>query len=59
MPFTVEFPEGTKPLQRPTLAVCRQITVLDRAKLTQWIGALPPDPLRAVEEGLKAALDLE
>ena len=42
-----------------SVAVCHQVTTLDRAKLTARIGALPPDLLRAVEDALKAALDLE
>jgi mRNA-degrading endonuclease toxin of MazEF toxin-antitoxin module len=33
--------------------------LLDRAKLTKRIGALPPEFLRVVEEGLRAALDLD
>jgi len=32
---------------------------LDRAKLTRKIGALPPENLREVEDGLKAAMDLD
>jgi hypothetical protein len=32
---------------------------LDRAKLTRKIGALPPESLREVEDGLKAAMDLD
>jgi mRNA-degrading endonuclease toxin of MazEF toxin-antitoxin module len=39
--------------------VCHQVTTLDRAKLTKRIGALSPDFLREVEDGLKAAMDLD
>jgi mRNA-degrading endonuclease toxin of MazEF toxin-antitoxin module len=39
--------------------VCHQVTTLDRAKLTKKLGALPAESLREVEEGLKAAMDLE
>jgi hypothetical protein len=35
------------------------VTTLDRAKLTKLVGSLPSKPLRAVEEGLKAAMDLD
>jgi mRNA-degrading endonuclease toxin of MazEF toxin-antitoxin module len=41
------------------VAVCHQVTTLDRAKLTKKVGTLPPEFLRAVEEGLKCALDLD
>jgi len=58
-PTTVLLPSGAGALARASVAVCHQITTLDRAKLTQRIGALPAELLRAVEEGLKAALDLE
>jgi mRNA-degrading endonuclease toxin of MazEF toxin-antitoxin module len=34
-------------------------TTLDRAKLTQRMGAPPSDLLSAVEEAVKAALDLD
>jgi mRNA-degrading endonuclease toxin of MazEF toxin-antitoxin module len=38
--------------------VCHQVTTLDRAKLvTRW-GALDAAELAAVEDGLRAALDL-
>lgn len=33
-------------------------TTIDRAKLTKRIGTLSIDPLRAIENGLKAAMDL-
>ena len=58
-PTTVLLPSGAGSLPKTSVAVCHQITTLDRAKLTQRIGALPAEVLRAVEEGLKAALDLE
>jgi mRNA-degrading endonuclease toxin of MazEF toxin-antitoxin module len=32
---------------------------LDRAKLTKKVGSLPAEPLHEVEEGLKAAMDLD
>jgi mRNA-degrading endonuclease toxin of MazEF toxin-antitoxin module len=41
------------------VAVCHQITTLDRAKLTERLGALSPTALAAVEGGLRAALDLD
>jgi mRNA interferase MazF len=45
-------------LQRNSIALCHQITTLDRAKLTRRLGVLSPEELAAVEAGIKAALDL-
>jgi mRNA interferase MazF len=45
-------------LSEDSVAVCHQITTLDRSKLTRRIGALPPPALRVVEDGLRAAVDL-
>ncbi len=58
-PTVVELPGGAAGLPKASLAVCHQVTTLDRAKLTRSLGALPPEILREVDEGLKAALDLE
>lgn len=58
-PTVIELPGGTAGLPRTSLAVCHQATMLDRAKLTKRLGALPPEALREVEEGLKAAMDLD
>ena len=54
----VEIPGGAAGLPKTCLAVCHQVTTLDRAKLTKRIGTLSPEVLRLVEEALKAALDL-
>jgi mRNA-degrading endonuclease toxin of MazEF toxin-antitoxin module len=32
---------------------------LDRAKLSKRLGSLPAEPLSEIEEGLKAAMDLD
>jgi mRNA-degrading endonuclease toxin of MazEF toxin-antitoxin module len=45
-------------LRKRSVAVCHQITTLDRDKLvTRW-GALDADEIAAVEAGLRAAQDL-
>ena len=46
-------------LQKTSFAVCHQVTTLDRAKLTKRLGILPTESLREIQEGLKAALDLD
>jgi mRNA interferase MazF len=45
-------------LDRDGVALCHQVTTLDRAKLTRRLGALPAEVLREVDDGLHAALDL-
>ena len=54
----VLLPQGAGGLKQESVALCHQVTTLDRAKLSQRIGELTPDQLRQVEAGLKAALDL-
>jgi mRNA-degrading endonuclease toxin of MazEF toxin-antitoxin module len=39
--------------------LCHQVTTLDRAKLSEKIGSLSAELLRNIEDGLKAALDLD
>jgi mRNA interferase MazF len=58
-PTVVAVPAGSAGLSRAGAAVCHQVTTLDRAKLTKRIGSLSRAQLHDVEEGLKAALDLE
>jgi mRNA interferase MazF len=58
-PTVIELSGGIGGLAKTSYAVCHQVTTLDRAKLTKRLGALPPESLREVEEGLKAAMDLD
>ena len=58
-PTVVEIPGGSSGLPKTSFAVCRQVTTLDHTRLARRIGALPPGVLRAVEGGLKAAMDLD
>jgi len=46
-------------LSQTSVAVCHQVTTLDRSRLSKQVGSIPKDILAAVELGLKAALDLE
>jgi|SRR5947209_3976685 len=57
-PTAVFLSAGTGGLPEASVAVCHQITTLDRSKLTRRIGALPEPALRTVEDGLRAAVDL-
>ena len=58
-PTVVEIPGSAGGLPKASFAICHQVTTLDRAKLARRIGALPPEVLREVEGGLKAAMDLD
>jgi mRNA-degrading endonuclease toxin of MazEF toxin-antitoxin module len=57
-PSAVPIPAGSGGLARDGVALCHEVTTLDRAKLLRRLGALPEDDLAAVNDGLKAALDL-
>lgn len=46
-------------LPKTRFAVCHRVTTLDRAKLTKRLGTLPSESVREIEEGLKAAMDLD
>jgi len=46
-------------LPSASVAVCHQVTTLDRAKLNGLLGTLSAEHLRQVEDGLRAALDIE
>jgi mRNA-degrading endonuclease toxin of MazEF toxin-antitoxin module len=41
------------------IALCHQVTTLDRVKLTDRLGALSTAALAAVNGGLRIALDLD
>jgi mRNA-degrading endonuclease toxin of MazEF toxin-antitoxin module len=41
------------------VALCHQVTTLERAKLTKRIGGPPVELLMEVESGLRAAMDLD
>jgi mRNA interferase MazF len=58
-PTTVAIPADVAGLSRATSAICHQVTTLDRMKLTARIGMLPTELLQQVNNGLKAALDLD
>ena len=58
-PTAIPLPAGAGGLSRASVALCRQATTLDRAKLTERLGVLSPAVLAAVDGGLKAALDLD
>jgi mRNA interferase MazF len=58
-PTAVPIPADAGGLAKPSLAVCHQITTLDRTKLTKRLGVLPSGILDQVDEGVRAALALD
>jgi len=57
-PTSVALPAGAGGLTKDCVALCHQVTTLDRGKLTSRLGALPADLLMQVGDGLKAAQGL-
>jgi mRNA interferase MazF len=58
-PTVIALAGASAGLPKASFAVCHQVTTLDRGKLTEKVGTLPAASLREVEEGLKAAMDLD
>lgn len=57
-PTAVALKRGAGGLRKGSVALCHQITTIDRDKLIARWGALDALELASVEEGLRAALDL-
>ena len=57
-PTAVLIPSGVSGLPRDSVALCHQVTTLDRTKLDQLLGVLPAAILQRIEAGLKVALSL-
>lgn len=58
-PTAVPLPAGSASLRRSSVALCHQVTTLDRAKLTERVGMLPAALLAHIDDALRAALDLD
>jgi mRNA interferase MazF len=57
-PTAVYLQRGTAGLKKDSVALCHQITTLDRRKITEHIGSLSPGAMKEIEGGIKAAIDL-
>lgn len=57
-PTAIPLPAGTAGLGKASVALCHQVTTLDRAKLVRRIGSLSPQDLGRLAAGLMAALEL-
>lgn len=58
-PSAVALAQGSGGLEQDSLAICHQITTVDRGKFGLRLGTLTPAEMTAVEDGIKAALDME
>ncbi len=58
-PTAVPLVEGAGGLKKAGIALCHQVTTLDRAKLTDLIGTLSRTLLTQIENGLKIALGFD
>jgi mRNA interferase MazF len=58
-PTAILLGSGATGLRALSVAVCHQVTTLDRAKLTERLGSLPPTLMSEIDAGLRAALDLD
>ncbi len=57
-PTAVPVPSGEGGLKKDSVALCHQVTTLDRRKLTTRLGTLPPEGLRRIGDGLRIAQGL-
>jgi mRNA-degrading endonuclease toxin of MazEF toxin-antitoxin module len=55
----VPIPKGSGGLQREGVALCHQVTTLDRSKLLKRLGMLDREILAQVEDGLRVTLEIE
>jgi mRNA interferase MazF len=57
-PTAIHLPQGAGGLKKESIALCHQVTTLDRSKLAERIGALSRDLLHEIGDGMKAPLAL-
>jgi mRNA interferase MazF len=57
-PTAVALPKGAGGLTQGSVALCHQVTTLDRQKLDAMLGSLDMSQMRAVEDGLRIALGM-
>lgn len=57
-PTAINVARGAGGLPNASVAVCHQVTTVDRTKLSKLVGTLPALVLAEIEAGIKAAMDL-
>jgi len=58
-PTTVSLAVAGSGLSQDSIAICHQITTLDRSKIQTPIGVVSEEEMRKIEQGIFAACDLE
>ncbi len=58
-PTAIYLARGSGGLEKGSIALCHQITTIDRSKLKTRIGVLSKDLLSDVEAGIRAALQMD
>jgi mRNA interferase MazF len=58
-PTAIFLSKGTAGLEKSSVALCHQVTTLDRSKFTERVGMLSTALMSEIEQGLKAALCIE
>ena len=55
----VNIAKGVAGLADDSVALCHQITTIDRSKFINYLGELPQDLMMDIETAIKAALDMD
>lgn len=58
-PTAIAIPARDSGLAADSVALCHQLSTLDCAKFKGFIGMIAPAALQQVEDGIRAALDME
>jgi mRNA interferase MazF len=56
--ISIAVPQKAGGLSKPSLALCNQLRVVDRARLQRKLGTLDDQILSAINDGLRVILDL-
>ena len=59
LPGNVLLPAGSGGLAKDSVAVAPQLVVIDRSRLEDRIGAVPPALMRRIDQGLRTVLALQ
>lgn len=57
-PFVVTIPVGEGGLRQESYAHCEQVRVVDLSRIEGYIGTLPDERMKEIDEGLRIALAL-
>lgn len=58
-PTAISLPKGIAGLKQSSVALCHQVTTLDRSKFIERIGTLSPSIITEIVNGLKIAMSFE